>query len=58
MSPPAVVIRLEVEAPPRVVFDALTDGENARLADWIGANADYAELVAQAVDLGERERAA
>ena len=58
MTPPAITIRLEVEAPPRVVVDALTDGENARAFDWVDANLEYAELVARAFDLEERERAA
>ena len=58
MSPPAVVIRLEVEAPPRLIVEALTEGENARLFDWVGANPDYSELVERALDLESRERAA
>ena len=55
---PALVVRLALEHPPSVYLDCRDDGEEARLLDWLSAHDAYAELVAQALDLAERERAA
>jgi hypothetical protein len=55
---PAVTITFELEQRPRVVWDALDSGEQARLEDWIASHADYLRLVAMAYDLAEQERAA
>ena len=58
MTVPALIVRLAVEHEPSVYLDALTDADEARVWDWIGARDDLAELVARALDLAERERAA
>lgn len=58
MSAPAYLIWLELEAAPRVVVDALHEGDYDRLADWLLANPDIAELLERAVALAQRERAA
>lgn len=58
MSPPAVIIRLEFEHSPAVVFDYLSGDEEQRMALWLAGHADYLELVDRALELCERERAA
>lgn len=45
MRPPAFVIRLELEAEPRLYCDAENEGEHRRLLDWIEANPELAELL-------------
>lgn len=57
-SPPAVLIRVELEAAPVVVVDVLTDAELARLADWIHSHPRLAALVTAAVELEAEARAA
>jgi hypothetical protein len=37
MTPPALIVRLELESRPRVFVDALNEGEARRLADWLAA---------------------
>ncbi len=58
MSAPAVLIVLELEAAPRVVVDALDEGDELRLAAWLEACPDYSELVARALELEHERRAA
>jgi hypothetical protein len=58
MSAPAVVIRLEIEAHPVIILEALSEDEKDRLADWIDAHEEYGELIRQAVKLVDWERAA
>jgi hypothetical protein len=55
---PAVVIRLELEAPPRIYCDVMTEAAGGRLTDWLASHPDYLELVNRAIELGERARAA
>jgi hypothetical protein len=55
---PAWILRLELEARPVIIVDTLDDGEADRLADWLRAKPEYAELVERASDLMQRERAA
>jgi hypothetical protein len=55
---PAWVLRLELEARPAIYVDAVNDGEADRLADWLRAKPEYAELVERARDLMQQERAA
>lgn len=55
---PAVVIRIELEAPPRVVVDALHEGEYDRLGDWLRSHPDLLDLIRRARDLEQREQAA
>lgn len=56
--PPALVIRLALEAAPRVYVEALHEGEHARLVDWIAARPALGELVARALELEDERRAA
>ena len=58
MTAPAVVIRLELEAAPCVIIDAVNDAELARLADWIHARPGIAELVTFAIELEGEAKAA
>jgi hypothetical protein len=56
---PAIVIELEVEAKaPRVFVRSMTDGEEARVADWVRSQDELADLVARALELAEEARAA
>ena len=54
-APPAIVIRLELEAP-RVYLDAVTESEAARLEDWLVGHDAYLELVARARELEAEKR--
>ncbi len=59
MNPPALVIRIEVEAAPKVYVHTLNESEEHRLTDWLTeARPDYGELVARALELADEERAA
>jgi len=52
MVPPAVVIRLELEAAPVVVVDVLDEHEERRLTHWLAvAHPEYGELAARALEL-------
>jgi hypothetical protein len=57
VSAPAYVVRLEVEAAPHVVVDALTEGESDRLRDWIAEHPAYWELVERPLQLRAEARA-
>jgi hypothetical protein len=48
-SPPSVAIVIELECWPKLVWNALNDGEQRRLYDWISSNDKLAELVGRAV---------
>ncbi len=48
VSPPAIVIRIELEALPKAYADVMYEGEAVRLADWIAANPALERLVAAA----------
>ena len=54
MSPPAVLIRLELEASPRVIVDAMYEGEMERLHDWFEAHPLHLELIHRAHELAAR----
>lgn len=58
MSAPAILIRIEFEAPTRVDAVWLHESDEIRMRDWLSAHPDEAELVARAMELQERERAA
>lgn len=58
MSAPAVVVRFELEAAPRLWVDALTDSEERRLWEWIASRDDLLALVARALELAEEAKAA
>jgi hypothetical protein len=51
VSAPAVIIRIELEGPIVVYSDALREGEQLRLEDWVRADADRLEIVERALDL-------
>ena len=55
---PAVVIRLELEAAPRLYVEVRTEGEHLRLCDAIAADAQLADLVRQAARLADARRPA
>lgn len=58
MNAPALIIRLELEAAPRVLPDCLNGWEEARLDDWIRSKPELAELVERALELAEEAKAA
>lgn len=52
VSAPAFTIVVELEAvAPTVRLNALTDGETARLHDWLAAHPDLLDLVIWAMEL-------
>jgi hypothetical protein len=53
-----VLVVLALEAAPAVLLDCLDEAEERRLRDWLRAHDGYADLVRDAVDLAERDRAA
>lgn len=57
MSAPAVVIRLELEAVPRLLVDAINEEEHDRLLDWIESHPRYRQLIQDALALRAGERA-
>jgi hypothetical protein len=56
--PPALVIRLAVEARPRLYVDCVNDGERERLVDWLRSSDDLSRLVDDALELSRLEPAA
>lgn len=59
VNPPALVIRVELEAAPAVYVHTLNEQEEKRLTDWVTeAHPEYGELVAWALELSEAKRAA
>ena len=58
MTAPAVVIRFELEAAPKVYKDCDDKGEQRRLEDWLNAHPEYWELLLRARDLAEEAKAA
>ncbi len=59
MDRPAVVIELAIEdTRPRVFIYAMTDGQEARVVDWVKSQDELSELVARALELAERAEAA
>jgi hypothetical protein len=55
---PRVVITLAFEAKPRVVSICDHEGDQLRLADWLEAHPEYAELVRRAFELQQEAKAA
>jgi hypothetical protein len=53
-----LTILLPLEGAARVWIDALNDSEERRLWAWIDRRPDLVDLVAAALELAERERAA
>jgi hypothetical protein len=51
VSAPAILIRLELEAAPRLLVEALSEQEHDRLVDWLETHPDYLELVRRALAL-------
>ena len=58
MTPPAIVIRLELEAAPRLQVDALDERESKRLLDWLDAHPRYLRLIQEAIELEAEEHVA
>lgn len=56
MSAPAIIVRLAIEEPVSVVFDALNDSEAIRVLDWIRAHPELEAIVSAALDILEAER--
>ena len=57
MSAPAIVIRLELEAAPRIYADVLYEGDSDRLSLWLASMPRYADLFDEACRLAEEARA-
>lgn len=53
MNAPAIVIRLELEAAPRVTLDVVSESEEVRLEEWLDRHPEQVELVSRALELGE-----
>jgi hypothetical protein len=53
MSAPALVIRLEIEARPKVYIDAMREGEADRLLDWLLENEALRDLLLRVDELCE-----
>jgi hypothetical protein len=58
VTPPRVLIVLEIEAAPRILIETETYEEKERLAYWILETRGLAELVEEAADLGAEMRRA
>jgi hypothetical protein len=58
MRAPAILIRIELEAAPRLQVDALNQQEHDRIVDWLRAHPRYLRLVQEALALEAEERAA
>jgi hypothetical protein len=54
VSAPAVIIRIEFEAAPRVVCDYLTEADEKRMRHWLDAHPDLVELLERAYEVQER----
>lgn len=48
---PALLIRIELEAPPRLAVVCATEGDELRLRDWLGSHPDLLELADRALEL-------
>lgn len=57
MTLPAIVIRLELEQPPRLLIEAEHDEDARRLMRWVDGNPELLELVLDAKILEGRPRA-
>jgi hypothetical protein len=58
VSPPAVILRFELEAAPIVFADYLDETEADRMDDWLDEHPEYRRLIREAVQLAEEARAA
>jgi hypothetical protein len=58
VSAPAVVIEFRLEAAPRVWQTSASEGESARLLDWINASLDRRRIVNLALELMREAQAA
>jgi hypothetical protein len=59
LSEPEIVIVFPLEGQPTVRIVAMHESEQQRLLDWINdGRPEYAEIVARALELARRERAA
>jgi hypothetical protein len=58
MSAPALIIRLELEAAPKVFGDCMSEGEADGLKDWIDSNPELLDLVESALELRDEAAAA
>ena len=55
---PQIAIVLPVEGAPLVRLEAMNEGEEQRMVDWIDAKPEYGDLVRRALELAEEARAA
>jgi hypothetical protein len=58
MSAPALVIVLELEAAPRVLFDCINDAEWERLQEWFTAHPELLDPAVRALELCDELEAA
>jgi len=56
VNAPAIVIRLEFEARPRIVCDWLDETDERRMRDWLDSHPELLELLARACEIANRER--
>ena len=54
------MVVLQLETALKVAWDCLNEGEEQRLRDWLQSHPDpgYAEIIARALELAEKGRAA
>lgn len=57
-NPPAVVIELPLEEPPRIRIHCANHSEEQRIREWITSDEDRWAIVAQALELARERRAA
>jgi hypothetical protein len=57
-QPPALIIRLELEAAPSVMQSCMTESEEDRLLEWLGSRPELLRLVTTALKLADEARAA
>jgi hypothetical protein len=58
MSAPAVVIRLELEAAPKIFPDVVSESEYERLIDWVETHEELRGLLVFAQQLRDQAEAA
>jgi hypothetical protein len=58
MSAPAIVIRLELEAAPKLLTDCLSEAEEERLIDWLEVHPELRQLIVLAYELRDEAKAA
>jgi hypothetical protein len=50
---PALTVVFGLEERPRLIWDALSEGETVWLSDWLASHPDYERLIVEAFDLAQ-----